>query len=185
MKYFIPFFLFIVLKTFATPIPSKLKLKAASAKEFAVAKGFNSDIVFLVDFSINSASYRFFVVDVNKDSILDKGLVTHGHCHTGLDKVKFSNQPGCACSSEGRYKIGKSYHGNFGLAYKLQGLDATNNNAEKRYVVIHSHSCVPDIETEDAICQSEGCTTVSPGFLKRLQKRIDVSKKPVLMWVFG
>lgn len=170
----------------ANPLPQKIKNMAASAKDYARAHGYNSQLVFLLDLSVYSGHYRFFVVDVDRDSLIDQGLVTHGHCHTGLLKARFSNIPGCACSSIGRYRVGKSYKGNFGLAYKLIGLDSTNNMAEKRAVVMHSHSCVPDKEVYPAnICQSEGCTTVSPLFLLRLQKILEKSQKPVLMWVFG
>jgi hypothetical protein len=164
----------------------KLKPLAMQAKDFARQKGFNTSTCFLLDLSISSGRNRFFVFDMDKDSIVDKGLVTHGHCNNVIQRVvKFSNKPGCGCSSSGRYKVGKKYHGNFGTAYKLVGLDNTNSNAEKRAVVMHSHSCVPDTECyPQEICRSEGCTTVSPAFLKRLEAVIARSEKPVLMWVF-
>ena len=34
------------------------------------------------------------------------------------------------------------------------------------------------------ICQSDGCPTVSPNFLKELQPILDKSSKPVLLWIF-
>jgi hypothetical protein len=36
----------------------------------------------------------------------------------------------------------------------------------------------------DEICQSDGCPTVSPNFLKELKPIIDKSSKPVLLWIF-
>jgi hypothetical protein len=92
--------------------------------------------------------------------------------------------PGCGCTSLGKYKIGYHYNGRFGLAYKLYGLDKTNNNAFKRFVVLHSHECVPENSVADEICQSDGCPTVSRKFLKELQPILDNSSKPILLWMF-
>jgi hypothetical protein len=84
----------------------------------------------------------------------------------------------------GKYKVGYSYNGRFGLAYKLYGLDKTNDKAFERFVVLHSHDCVPETEVKDDICQSDGCPTVSPGFLQYLKPIINASKKPVLLWIY-
>ena len=101
-----------------------------------------------------------------------------------LEGRKYSNVPGCGCTSLGKYKVGYSYSGTFGLAYKLHGLEKTNSNAFKRYVVLHSHECVPEYPVGDDICQSDGCPTVSPGFLKEIKPLIASSPKPVLLWIF-
>lgn len=150
------------------------------------AKNYSMQTGFLVDMSLPSGENRFFVVDLQKDSIIDAGLVTHGRCNENwLNGRKYSNKIGGGCTSLGRYKIGAAYQGRFGLAYKLHGLDSTNSNAFKRYVVLHSHDCVPDNETHPLpLCQSDGCPTVSPAFLKKLQTMIDASKKPVALWIF-
>jgi hypothetical protein len=84
----------------------------------------------------------------------------------------------------GKYKIGIPYQGRFGLAYKLYGLEKTNNKAFERYVVLHSHDCVPNTEVADEICQSDGCPTISPSYLQYLKPIIDESKKPVLLWIY-
>jgi len=101
-----------------------------------------------------------------------------------LEGRKYSNEPGCGCTSLGKYKIGNPYNGRFGLAFKLYGLDETNNNAFKRFVVLHSHGCVPETEVQDEICQSDGCPTVSPQFFQQLKPLINRSPKPVLLWIF-
>lgn len=168
------------------PILIRLNSKAASAKEFVANNGFNSSFCFMIDMSLESGSNRFFVYDLQKDSILQSGLVTHGRCNQDwLTGRKYGNEVGCGCSSLGKYKVGISYKGRFGLAYKLHGLDSTNSNAFKRYVVLHSHSCVPNQEVSPApICQSDGCPTVSPSFLTQLAVRLDQSEKPVLLWMY-
>ena len=81
-------------------------------------------------------------------------------------------------------RTGDTFKGRFGLAFKLYGLDKTNDKAFERYVVLHGHSCVPEVEVADEICQSDGCPTVSPSFLQYLKPIIKNSKKPVLLWIY-
>jgi L,D-transpeptidase catalytic domain len=162
-----------------------LKQKAEAAKIFIKEKSYNDQICFLIDMSLPSGQNRFFVYDLKKDTIKNAGVVTHGRCNQQwLEGRKYSNEPGCGCTSLGKYKIGYSYTGRFGLAYKLYGLDKTNSNAFKRFVVLHAHECVPETAIKDDICQSDGCPTVSPGYLNQLKPIIDKSSKPVLLWIY-
>ena len=174
-------------RTYKTPAKELLKLqsKAVTAKAFARQHYFDTTICFLIDMSLPANHNRFFVYNFYKDTIQRSGLVTHGNCNQyWLEGRKYGNEIGCGCTSLGKYKIGNSYYGRFGLAFKLYGLDETNSNAFKRFVVLHSHSCVPDKEVLEEICQSNGCPTVSPNFLKQLEAIISKSKKPVLLWMF-
>lgn len=170
----------------STALAKKINQQAIAAQQFTNTHPFNNSICFLIDMSVESGSNRFFVYDMKKDSVLLSGLVTHGNCNQNwLAGRKYGNTIGCGCTSLGKYKIGNAYHGKFGLAYKLHGLDATNNNAFSRYVVLHSHACVPESPVNAMeICQSNGCPTVSPGFLQQLAVIINASKKPVLLWVY-
>jgi hypothetical protein len=163
-----------------------VKVKGASAKNFAQQNNYNQTICFLVDVSQPSNENRFFIYNLKGDSIVNAGLVTHGRCNQQwLEGRKYSNVIGGGCTSLGRYKIGNAYHGRFGLAYKLFGLDSSNSNAYKRYVVLHAHECVPEKEVTNEICQSDCCPTVSPQFLLQLKSIINQSKKPVLLWVYN
>jgi L,D-transpeptidase catalytic domain len=163
----------------------KLKLKAEEARTFTSTNGFNENICFLVDMSLPSGENRFFVYNLIKDTLQNSGLVTHGRCNLNwLEGRQYGNTVGCGCTSLGRYKIGYSYNGRFGLAFKLYGLDKTNDKAFDRFVVLHSHGCVPETEIKDDICQSDGCPTVAPGYLLQLKPIINSSKKPVLLWLF-
>jgi hypothetical protein len=166
---------------------SKMKPKADELKRYISTRDFNRSICFLVDMSIESGQNRFLIYDLNKDSILESGLVTHGRCNqTWLQGRKYGNTIGCGCTSLGKYKVGMPYKGRFGLAYKLHGLDASNDNAYARFVVLHSMECVPGKEVSPLpICQSDGCPTVSPDFLIKLKNRIDKSVDPVLLWIFN
>jgi hypothetical protein len=155
------------------------------AASFLKQKNFNQDICFLVDMSVESGQNRFFVYDLKRDTLQNSALVTHGRCNENwLEGRKYGNTVGCGCTSLGKYKIGNAYNGRFGLAFKLHGLDKTNDKAFARYVVLHSHACVPETEVTEEICQSDGCPTVSPGFLRQLKPIIQQSKKPVLLWIY-
>jgi hypothetical protein len=164
----------------------KLQARAIEAKAFAEKNKFTTSFCFLIDMSLPSRQKRFFIYDLQKDSIQNAGLVTHGRCNKEwLEGRKYGNTIGCGCTSLGRYKIGHAYKGRFGLAFKLYGLDKTNDNAFKRFVVLHAHDCVPETEVGTEICQSDGCPTVSPGLLKQLEIPIKRSEKPVLLWIFN
>jgi uncharacterized protein YxeA len=164
---------------------ARLKQKADDIALFAKDNGYNTQYCFMVDMKIESGKKRFFVYNLLKDSVELSGLVTHGGGKTNTGKIQFSNEANSLCSSLGKYKIGNSYTGKFGLAFKLYGLDDTNSNAFNRFVVLHSHSCVPNAETAPfPICESWGCPTVAPSFLSELKNYITQSDKPVLLNIY-
>jgi hypothetical protein len=169
-----------------TSTNTKLSGYAKQAGVYAGQHQFNTGFCFLVDMGIASGKPRFFVFDFNKKSIQMEGLVTHGRCNQNwLSGRKYGNTVGCGCTSLGRYVVANAYQGRFGLAYKLKGLDNTNNNAYARFVVLHAMECVPEKEVDPyPICQSDGCPTVSPGFLQQLSGLLKASEKPVLLWIF-
>ena len=163
----------------------KLQEKAVAAKSFVQKKGVNETFCFMIDMSLPSGQNRFFIYNLKKDTIQNAGLAAHGNCYQNwLAGRRYSNAVGSGCTSLGKYKIGAHYTGNFGYSYKLHGLDNSNNNAFERTVVLHAHSCVPEKEVSDEICQSNGCPTVSPDFLIQLKTIINASKKPVLLWIY-
>lgn len=170
--------------TAADTLQQKLLQHCRALKQYAAANGANTTYAVLIDMSLPSSRNRFFVVNLQRDSVLFKGQVAHGQGDDyRREEVVFSNVVGSNCSSEGRYRIGLKYNGDFGLAYKLHGLDSTNCNAFKRFVVFHSHSCVQDIEGSP-LCRSDGCPTVSPYILRKTSALIDSADKPLLMWIY-
>jgi L,D-transpeptidase catalytic domain len=163
----------------------RLKQKADDIALFAKDNGYNTQYCFMVDMKIESGKKRFFVYNLQKDSVELSGLVTHGSGKTNTGKIQFSNTANSLCTSAGKYKIGNSYMGKFGLAFKLYGLDETNSNAFNRFVVLHSHSCVPNAETAPfPICESWGCPTVAPAFLSELKNYIAPSERPILLNIY-
>lgn len=159
---------------------------AHTASGYAAQHGFSNDLFFLIDMRIASGKPRFFVYDNNAKKTILEGLVTHGRCNQRwLEGRQYGNEPGCGCTSLGKYKVGYPYKGRFGLAYKLFGLESTNSHAFDRFVVLHSMQCVPESAVDPyPICQSDGCPTVSPGFLKTLAPIIDKSEVPILLWIY-
>lgn len=147
---------------------------------------YNQKIAFLVDMKVPSGKNRFFVYDLEKNEIIDQGLVAHGSgSETGIKgMLRFSNTPNSNCTALGRYSIGKTYKGIFGKAYRLAGLDETNNNALKRAIVLHYYSAVPSEEQEYYISNSHGCPMVSEQFFKRIEKIIDSSKSNIILDIY-
>lgn len=135
--------------------------------------------------SVASRKNRFFVVDLENDSVLVCGLCAQGQVNdVNREEIVFSNQPGSYCTSEGRYKLGAKFEGEFGTGYKLYGLDTSNCNALKRDIVFHFHPGVPDKEDPKVISRSNGCPMVSQKVFRATEKLIDMEDKPVLMWVY-
>ena len=163
----------------------RIKQQAEDMILYTKQNHFNKQYCFMVDMKIESGKKRFFVYNIKKDSVELAGLVTHGGGKTTAASIQFSNIPNSLCTSLGRYKLGNSYSGKFGLAFKLYGLDKTNSNAYNRFVVLHSHACVPNEEVAPLnICESWGCPTVAPSFLRELKKYIDQSKEPILLKIY-
>ena len=164
----------------------RLAEKAEQAKNYLAERGFDEKYCFLIDMRLPSGKNRFFVYNLETDSLEAAGLVSHGiGSETGTDELSFSNTPNSKSTSLGKYRIGKSYNGNFGLAYKLYGLDRTNSKAFDRSVVLHSYIGVPKDEVwPSVICKSEGCPTVSHDFLEKLKNYIDASDHPIMLWIY-
>jgi hypothetical protein len=167
----------------------RLKSQAASIKQYAKVNNYSVDYCFLVDMSLPSGKKRFFVYNLKKDSIENSALVSHGFgsykpdCD---DILVFSNAPNSFKTSLGKYKVGTSYNGTYGLAYKLYGLDTSNSRALERAIVLHSDKHIPETETYPfRIFQSAGCPAVSPIFLPLIGNYIKATKKPILLWIYN
>ena len=167
---------------------SRLKQQADALKTFLKANNYNTEYCFLVDMSIPSGKNRFFVYNLTTDVIEQTSLVSHGLGSNRRDEnneLQFSNEPSTFKTSLGRYRIGSSYTGKFGLAFKLLGLDKTNDKAYERAIVLHAHHSIPATETYPyEISVSLGCPTVAPSFLGTLNDYISKSGKPILMWIY-
>lgn len=160
--------------------------KITDIRNFVRGKNYNQDIAFFIDFKIPSGKFRFFIYDLKQNKILDKGLVAHGSgSEGGKDgKLNFSNIENSYQSSLGKYEISNKYYGTFGWSYRLKGLDRSNSNALKRAIVMHSLSCVGNVESLAPTCLSLGCPMLSEEFFKIAANYIDQSKKSILLYAY-
>lgn len=167
------------------PDEARLHQRAATLAGYAAKHGYNTHYAFLIDFSVFSGGKRFVCYDLQQHKILSTGLVAHGQGPDfRAEKVVFSNVSGSRCSSLGKYRIGGKYSGQFGTAYKLYGLDSSNSKAFDRFVVLHSHACVPAAAQQQGICRSDGCPTLNPDYFSTLQPYVDAASKPLLLWIY-
>ena len=153
---------------------------------YAIENNMSTDYCFLVDMSLPSGKNRFFIYDLNKNSVVYSGLVAHGSCNqTFLARPRFSNETRTGCSSLGKYKVGEFYRGKYGKSFRLHGLDNCNSNAYKMAVVIHGFNCVPDKEIYPRVlCNSLGCVMVSYNFFDKISRIINKTDKPIVLWVY-
>ena len=166
-------------------ITVRLKQHAEKLRAFAETKGCSTRLGILVDMTVASRKKRFFVVNLQNDSVLVSGLCAHGQGDdVNREEVVFSNKPGSYCTSEGRYKLGIKFQGDYGTGYILHGLDSTNSNALKREIVFHYYFKVADKEDANVVCRSNGCPMVSETTFRVTEKLIDAEGKPVLMWIY-
>jgi L,D-transpeptidase catalytic domain len=164
----------------------RVLLRADALKMYAKSNGYNTKYAFIINMGMRSNVKRFFIVNLKSMCIERSGLVAHGK---GDEKKysaqrQYSNKEGSNCTSLGKYKIGKSYNGFFGLAYKLEGLEKTNSSAKDRNIVLHAMHCIPETPTENPLCVSEGCPAVADGFLPEIKKIIDHTNRPVLLLIY-
>lgn len=167
-----------------------VRTKAARAKEYCLANGYNTDYCLLVDFSIHSGRKRFFVWDFKADSVIVSSLCCHGYGQNStMAKPQFSNIEGSYCSSLGRYRIGERSYSKFGINvhYKMHGLESTNNKAFKRTIVLHSFNPVPETEIYPLhlpLGMSQGCPVISNDAMRRVDALLKTTKKPLLLWIY-
>lgn len=170
---------------------NRIKAKADSAKAFCKQKGFSTKQCFLVDFSIHSGKNRFFIWDFEKDTIILSSLCCHGYGKKSTQsKPVFSNVEGSYCSSLGHYKIGDRAYSQYGINvhYKLHGLDKTNSNAFKRWVVLHSYQHVPESEIYPShlpLGYSLGCPVISDDAMRKVDTILKKTSKPIMLWIYN
>ncbi|WP_223607196.1 murein L,D-transpeptidase catalytic domain-containing protein [Chryseobacterium sp. OSA05B] len=173
--------------------PSEMKSKADKALKFCVSKKLSTEFCILIDMSLHSGTKRFFVWDFNTNSVAKKYLVGHGcglnpwSSDASKDSPKFSNEDGSHLSALGKYKLQGRGHSDWGIniKYLMHGLEETNSNALKRYIVFHSWDQMSDEEVfPKGSPEGWGCPTVSNNAMKEIDPMIQQAGKPVLMWIY-
>ena len=142
--------------------PSPLLLaRAKAALATHKSRIHNHDLLAIADFSKPSRDPRFYVVDL-RNGHATPYLVAHGKgsdpSHSGWVQ-NFSNVHGSEATSAGSYLVGETYIGQYGESRRLIGLDAENDQAEARAIVIHPAWYVNQtmIHDQGKIGRSQGC----------------------------
>lgn len=155
-------------RVFAAPNSARLPARLPEALAALGRHGASvaqRDLVGIVDFARHSSEPRFDLVNIAAGRVVGSWLVAHGR---GSDPGnsgwahRFSNLPGSNASSEGSYLSGDIYPGKHGKSRRLRGLDAQNNLAFERAIVIHGARYVDsDLAiSQGRIGRSEGCFAV-------------------------
>lgn len=134
-----------------------------------------SPLLTVIDYSRPSTERRLWVLDLARDSVLERTLVAHGR-RTGDNRAeRFSNRPGSFESSLGTFVTGESYSGRNGYSLRLRGLDhGLNDNAEARAIVIHGawYATRDFVAKVGRLGRSEGCPALDPAVARRVIDRI-------------
>jgi L,D-transpeptidase catalytic domain len=166
---------------------------AKKALLFCKNNAFNTEFCLLADMSIHSGRNRLFLWKFDKNEAVYSFLVGHGCGNSpwgqdgSKDRPMFSNLNDSHLSSLGKYKIGARGYSNWGIniKYLLHGLEATNNNAQKRIVVLHSWEQMAEEEVYPiGSPEGWGCPTVSNNSMKIIDTILQNSNKPVLLWIY-
>jgi len=169
-----------------------LKQKAIVAKAYCEKNNMNRDVCILIDMKIHSGKKRFFLWNLKGDSVLKSGMCSHGTCGSlnSYDpslSPQFSNTPESHCSSLGKYKIGNRGYSTFGINinYKLHGLEKSNSNAFKRFIVFHSWGITDEEIYPQELTESWGCPAVSNNFMREMDSVLKNEKQSVLLWIYN
>ena len=169
---------------------TKMRAKdyAMKAKEYCKQNGYRTDYCFLVDFDVHSGKNRFFVWDFEKEKIVYRTICVHGHGGgSTYEKPVLSNKPGSKCSSEGRYKIGRTRrmnsHPNM-HCIEVDGLDPTCSNARRRAILIHPSAWQFATYPIPIMWRTAGCFGTSLRAFRKLDEYKNMSNKPMLLWAY-
>lgn len=157
-------------------LPPLLLSRAKAALELHKSKVRNRDLLAIADFSRPSRDPRFHLVNL-QDGRLSTFLVAHGKGsdpgHSGWVQ-NFSNKPGSEATSSGSYLVGEAYIGEHGTSRRLAGLDAQNDQAEARAIVIHPAWYVSQtmVAEQGKIGRSQGCFAFSQADIALILERL-------------
>lgn len=159
------------------------------AFNYSKKNGLDTAVAIFIDFSIHSGKNRFFVYNFANKKILFSGLCAHGSGKgSTASKPVFSNEIGSKCSSLGKYKVKNRAYSNWGINvhYKMYGLEKTNSNAFKRYIVLHSYTPVPSVEVYPfpMFGPSDGCPVLANKTMRKVDALFKNKTKGVLLWIY-
>lgn len=157
---------------YATPpgVRRELFERAIAALDSHKGRVLRRDRIAIADFALGSSQPRFHLVDLNTLNARTL-LVAHGSgsdpAHTGYLQ-HFSNEEGSNASSDGAFVTADYYVGKHGRSQRLIGLDASNNRAFERAIVVHGawYANADMLTTHGKLGRSQGCFAVGEGALE-------------------
>ena len=146
---------------------------------------YNTKIAIFVDLSLHSGRNRFVVWDFEKEAPLLVCPVSHGSGsqkpHKRSAYAQVSNADGSHLSSVGRALVAERYEGRYGVAYRLDGLDATNSNLRPRCVVLHGWEYTTSFPIWPiATVGSFGCPVLSRKMMRRVDELLQNEDRVVI-----
>jgi hypothetical protein len=170
--------LFRPLESVADPagVPPAMLRRALAALDRHGAVIPHRDVIAIADFSLPSRTPRFHLVDIVRERV-SSHLVAHGRgsdpAHTGWLQ-RFSNEARSHATSAGAYRTDGIYSGAHGRSIRLTGLDATNDNALSRAIVVHAAWYVSPAmaRTHGALGRSEGCFALANSSLPEVLEQL-------------
>lgn len=153
---------------------SRVAERAEKLKIFCHESGYNTRVALFVDLSRHSGRRRFVAWDMARKVPIFTSPVSHGSgaqkSHVRSAYALLSNEDGSHLSSVGRALVAERYEGRYGVAYRLDGLEATNSNLRPRCVVLHGWEYTTSLPIYPlATVGSFGCPVLS----RRMMRRVD------------
>ncbi len=153
---------------------ARVRARADELLAYCRKEGYNTDIALFVDLARHSGRRRFVVWDFVHGEAMLVAPVSHGsgakESHVRSAYARLSNDDGSHLSSVGRALVAERYEGRYGVAYRLDGLDATNSNLRSRCVVLHGWEHTTSYPIFPfATVGSWGCPVLS----RRVMQRVD------------
>jgi len=144
----------------------------------------NNRYLTIVDLSQSSRNKRFYILDMENNTLAWNTFVAHGK-NSGVDMAKsFSNEFNSNKSSLGFYVTESTYHGKHGLSLRINGIEhGFNDNAEARGVVVHGASYVNAGRVHsDYMGRSQGCPALPENEYAEV---IDIIKGGSVLFVYN
>ena len=162
-----------------------IRERVCMLRAWCSCRGYNSRIALFVDLSLHSGRNRFVVWDFEAEKPLLICPVSHGsgseRSHVRSAYARFSNEDGSHLSSLGRAVVAERYEGRYGVAYRLDGLEATNSNLRSRCVVLHGWEHTTSFPMFPfATVGSFGCPVLSRRMMARVDELLRLEKGVIL-----
>ena len=164
---------------------SRIAERAVALREFCGREGYNTRVALFVDLSRHSGRRRFVAWDMERNVPIFTCPVSHGsgeqRSHVRSARARTSNEDGSHLSSLGRALVAERYVGRYGVAYRLDGLDATNSNLRSRFVVLHGWEYTTSFPIFPfATVGSFGCPVLSRRMMGRVDELLQQHERVVI-----